>query len=241
MKSATKRFSLGIKIASILTCLVVAAVGFASWLIVKPAAPVTESGSFTVNEVETVNVQLSVTPVKSAIVFGKPATLNKTNPWLRASDDMAAEALTAQFDVTVDTTKDNVLITSTADKFDVTFNVKEAFAEVFNGAIGEYIAAPVVNIKSGDTVVATATYNKAATTVSIAASDAKTQTFTVEIVFDWGTITGGANPYEYFNDLAATDENVTKANTFLTKIYEITSTTSATAIFDLTVASVSEA
>lgn len=240
MKTATKRFSLGVKIASILTCLVVAAVGFASWLIIRPAAPATESGSFTVHEVETVDVTLDVTAVKSAIVFGKGTTTN-ANPWLRASDDMGDESLTAIFTVTADTTRDDINLNSTADKFEVTFSIKDQFATLFDGAIGEYIKAPVVNIKSAGTTVATATYNNADVTVSVDAAAAKTQEFTIEIVFDWGSITGNENPYTYFNGLSATTENIAKAEDFLKKIFEIVDSTTATTIFDLTVASVDEA
>ena len=54
--------SLGVKIASILTCLALTAVGFASWLILKPAEEKTASGSFTVYSVEDNNIEITVSP-----------------------------------------------------------------------------------------------------------------------------------------------------------------------------------
>ena len=241
MKSTTKRFSLGIKIASILTCFVVAAVGFASWLIVKPVAPVTETGSFTVHDVEIVDVALDVAAVgtSSSIVFGKGTTTN-ANPWLRATNDIGNESLTATFNVSVNTQNDNVKLNTVAEKFDITFSVVDTFVAKFNAAIGNYIAAPVINIKNGETVVKSATYDKTATTVSIDAADATTQSFTIEVVFDWGTITGGENPYTYFNALESTDENINKANDFLKKIYEITEAATDT-VFDLEIKAVAKA
>ena len=241
MKSATKRFSLGVKIASILTCIVVAAVGFASWLIVKPIQPETKTGSFTVHEAEIVDVALDVSAINSSssIVFGKGTTAN-ANPWLRATADIANESLTATFNVSVNTQNDNVNLDTVAEKFDVTFSVADAIATKFNSAIGGYIAAPIVIIKAGGSEVDRATYNNADVTVSIDAEAAKTQEFTVEIVFDWGTITGGENPYKYFNALEPIDENITKANDFLNTIYEITGAISTPDAFDLTIAAVAK-
>lgn len=220
MKSTTKRFSLGIKIASILTCLVLTAVGFASWLIIKPAEDATKDGSFMIYKVDTSEVTLEVESTNSSIVFGKTDTTYE-NPWLVATD-VAAEALTATFTVTASTGDDaSVKLNSVADKIQVTFSIAEACKDAFDAAIGDYIAKPVVSIKSGETVKATANYENAEVVLSVDAEASNTQTFTVEIVFDWGTKTGGDNPYDYFNTKEATAENIALAQDVLTKVFNI--------------------
>ena len=232
MKKTTKRFSLGMKIASILTCLVVTAVGFASWIVVRPADAATESGSFTVYEVETQGVSITVTPTASDIIFGKTTTTN-AHPWLTAKD-VADEALTATFSVTVTTTgNDEIMLNSVASQIKVTFDIAEAMSASFDSAISStYLAAPTVTLKGGAT--GTETYAVAngeaggLASVSFDAPEAKEVTFTVEVVFGWGEYTENTNPYAYFNAREATSENIGKAETVLGAVYGVTGFTGKT-------------
>ncbi len=231
MKKTTKRFSLGMKIASILTCLVVTAVGFASWLVIKPADAATESGSFTVYKVETQGVRISVTPTASDIIFGKTTTTN-AHPWLTAKD-VADEALTATFSVTVTTDNDEIMLNSVASQIKVSFDIAEAMSASFDSAISDtYLVAPTVTLKDGAT--GTGTYAVAngeaggLASVSFDAPEAKEVTFTVEVVFGWGAYTENTNPYAYFNALEATNENIGKAETVLGAVYGVTGSTGKT-------------
>ncbi|MBO7304652.1 MAG: hypothetical protein J6V09_05460 [Clostridia bacterium] len=242
MKKTTKRFSLGMKIASILTCLVVTAVGFASWLVIKPADAATESGSFTVYKVETQGVRISVTSTASDIIFGKK-TATYDYPWLVAKD-VADEALTATFSVTVTTDNDDILLNSVASEIKVTFDIAEAMSTKFDQAITDtYLAAPTVTVSGGAT--GTGTYAVKTgdvggfASVSFDAPAAKEVTFTVTVVFGWGAYTQYANPYEHFNALENTHENNTKAVNVLGAVYGITGETGKTdSVFTLKVETV---
>ena len=219
MKKTAKRFSLGVKIASILTCLVITAVGFASWLVVKPVEATDNQGSFTVYAVDSVDVELTITPVVSTVVFGKTDS-SYNDPWVVA-EGVANQVLTASFKVDVAAIgSDGLKINSVVDKIKVSFDIKDVVEEKFHAAIGRYIAAPKVTVNGGTSYQA---YNNGVVELEVAAANASTQTFNVDIVFGWGSITGGENPYDYYNGQTATTELADEAEDFLKNIYLINS------------------
>lgn len=231
MKKTNKKFSLGMKIASALTCLVITAVGFASWLVIKPAEAATDNGSFTVYAVETQGVTITVTKpdsVTNNIVFGKGETTN-AHPWLVAQN-VDDEAMTATFNVTVSTGTDtSILLNSVADEIKVTFDVKDDIATNFDAAIGEYLAAPTVTLSAGATGSATYATNGNAV-VSVDAPASNTMSFTVTVTFGWGTKTNGQNPYTFFNAITSpTADNITAAENMLEAIAAIGTDTIAEA------------
>ena len=217
-----RKFSLGIKIASILSCVAVLSVGFASWLIVNVPDSHTESvGSFQVYEVVDNSVTLSydwgaddvadkdgegnytaAATAAAQIIFGKPDSsatgyTAPANSWLQASD-VANEKLSARVAVKI-SNFDQI------DDFKVTFAAPTAFA-----GLGNKVAAPVVNFYKVDgTTKLTPTVQGNVYTVSGLVADVAEGsdcTIVVEFVFGWGaafTPSGEnatpVNPYLYYN------------------------------------------
>lgn len=159
MKQRKFKFSLGMKIASILSCIALVSVGFASWWIVKPPQTKTASGSFEVYTVSTKNITISEptftdvtldkdgkdeTVSSSKIIFGKkdfPA--NKTNyKWLLAGKEIYDENLTATMNFTVSVT-DGDTNTGTSNVSDFLENVKltlEVPAKLKTAISNKYLA-----------------------------------------------------------------------------------------------------
>lgn len=248
MKHRRTKLSLGLKIASILSCVAILSAGFAAWWIVKTPTEVATSGSFTVYEVleKTISVtNPSVTTtadvsVANQIVFGAPSTSGSAT-WLVAKD-LKQDALTATFTFTVSV--DGTNLNSLVDTITVTLNPKAANAAAFNAAIvgadsKSYIAAPtiaatasqklgsadatnvtVTTVTAYDATEETATDSKLV--VSIPAPAAPSATYTLTINFGWGTQTGGINPYTYYNSNNRTyDDYHTEAFNMLNAIYQL--------------------
>ena len=226
MKQKKFKFSLGLKIASILSCLALVSMGFASWWIINiNNNDGAKTGSFTVYDVTEKNVTVTVdswtTPdiVYGASTKDDPVT---TATWLVKNDEeMADESLVATLTFTVSSdTNLNELIQPVS----VTFVPNEATKTAFDNAItAGYIAAPIVTASykvnnEGEPVdiysdpegqVKEFTYDKEADGgLTIALPDAamanKSVTVTMTFTFDWGSMTGGENPYDYFNTKSAT-------------------------------------
>ena len=216
--------SLGIKIASIIACLALTAVGFASWLIIHPAEPKTSVGSFEVYEVEDNKVEITVTPTgDSKIIFGKPATTEISADWLYAND-VANQVLTATFNVKVESKKGDatgVNLSEILSALKVEFSVEDTADGAYASAVAEkYIGKTTVQIDSaagvqGDTAIeATAGFG-----------DVATQEFVVTVTFAWGenfTSEGTVyNPYDYYNSQDYTPELGQDAHDALTAISAI--------------------
>ena len=208
------KFSLGMKIAAILSCLAIVSMGFASWWIVKTPEETTV-GDFTVYEADVKRIKFDVKDINNGsapnIVFGKP-----TNPtsggWLIPGADVATEDLQATivFDVYVADESDSGAITAdTSTTLDtllsnitVNFAPNETIAQALNNAIkNKYITAPVIDATytyegaaaAVDTVEAkTYTYDSddlskaGGATLTIAAPAQTKITVTLTITFDWG-------------------------------------------------------
>ena len=239
MTSKTKKFSLGVKIASILTCVALTAVGFASWLIIKPAETKTETGSFTVYTVEENNITITVAVKEgsnSTIIWGKGAEPQTptASPWLLTTD-VANENLSATFTVTVTSTKGtggNVTTGMPLDDIISTINVGFEMVDsenLYSTAMGNgYVSAPTIKVK--DNTAKTWSSNSASDTLAPTA-DATTMSFDVVVTFAWGT---NGNPYTYYNGQAYTETLATQAKACLDAVnglkevgYKLTFSTTA--------------
>lgn len=218
MKQRKGKFTLGMKIASILSCIALVSVGFASWWIVQLPDPVTyENGSFTVYTVDTKNVIIENFKVKdnteANVIFGK--TSGVTERWLLADEEVKAENLkvTFTFDVTLYDNYDPEATTNTPDTDgslkNFVGNIKLDFAPTvetyLDSAIKEakYITAPVITYSYGSKTDKI-TYNPDAATntldIDMSGATSYTQQVTLTVEFKWGEAFGSKNPYEYFND-----------------------------------------
>lgn len=218
----TRRFSLGVKIASILSCLALTAVGFASWLIIKPTAPVERFGAFEVYTVEENDVVITVAPAEGSvpnIVWGKATTTN-ANPWLVAGADVQNQSLSATFTVTVTSTNSGESAAMNLDDILSAINVEFKFADAtdYSAALAAgYVAAPTVKVSENNAKTWSASNS---VTDSVApTADVTTMTFDVVVTFAWGT---NGNPYTYYNGLDGEDpENIAAAVACLEAIAEL--------------------
>lgn len=234
MKQRKFKFSLGMKIASILSCIALVSVGFASWWIVQMPDPVTyENGSFTVYTVDTKNVRIENFKVKdnteASIIFGR--TSGVTERWLLSDSDDKEQNLkvTFTFDVNLydnykEGASDNKL-TEGGNLSKFVGNIKLNFAPTvktnLDAAIkAKYITAPVITYSYGSKT-GNITYNPDATEntldIDMSGATSNTQAVTLTIEFKWGETfdTNGTadtdlddnlNPYAFYN---ATTRNAT--------------------------------
>ena len=174
MKKGRKiKFTLGMKIASILCCVALVSVGFAAWWIVEfPQAKETTAGSFTVydvtsKEIEITNVKFldddaDATPTAvdfetpdaniddAKIIFGHPVETNTTANWFGYDDSkVQAEDLETilQFDVAIKNADNEDPISKFIETIKISFNV----GDKYHALIGQGVAAPVVSYRIGTT------------------------------------------------------------------------------------------
>jgi hypothetical protein len=224
MKKTAKRFSLGVRIASILTCLVVTAVGFASWLVVRPVEAVDDYGSFTVYKVDTVDVEIDVNPTSTGsdtIIFGKTDT-DYDDAWVVA-DNVATEQLKASFKVDVAAVGESSTpnINSIISQLKISFSINENIKADLKAAIDAgYITAPTVKV--GGSTKSYDVSTGAILEFLVDASAAASQSITVEVSFAWGGELDSTNPYDYFNSITDVQaEDADKAVAVLGAIYKI--------------------
>ena len=221
-----KSFSLGIKIACILSCVALLSVGFAAWWIIQPPETKTASGSFVVSTVETKGITVTPTIATSVtegdnagkIIFGKPTDSDTTATWLLPEGDMATEVLTATLKIAVevtgntnDTKKANIndLVNSVV----ITLQLPDAYETAIEN---NYLAAPTIGtVKCGETtlnkadaltptastyVISGAYDNTNGLTLTLPVSAVESATYTVDLVFDWGSLTENNNPFDFYNN-----------------------------------------
>ena len=212
MTSKSNKFSLGVKIASVLSCLALTAVGFASWLVIKPADPVERMGAFEVYTVDENNITIAVTPAEGsvpAIVWGKDG--EPESEWLLANG-VADQSLSATFNVTVTSSATGEATAMNLDDIISGIKVDFAFADktAYSAALAAgYVAAPTIKLASRNAVTwsGAADANLATDTIAPTA-DVTTMTFQVVVTFAWGA---NGNPYTYYNGLEWTKENAEAA------------------------------
>lgn len=201
---------------SILACLALIGVGFASWIISAGATKNAE-GSFIVDTVTdnrlvvengrwiTINGTEVTSDENSAKVsFGAPAEMNKTDAWLTNVGGNIVEKLTVVYELTVKTKGGefasnlaNDAITGTVSCANETYDPK-------------YVALPTLTVTNKGNGI-----------------------YYLQLDFNWGTDFGGKNPYDYYNAKTYTDELAQEAFDKLTAIEALNN---ITFIFDIQVA-----
>ena len=254
MKKTTKKLSLGMKIASVLACLAIVSVGFASWWIVKfPAPTKATDGQFEVYAVNTKSIHFSniawgtVDDADSDVVFGHPGSGTAVR-WLGYDNDVQAQDLEAVLSFTV-SVHNGEEVTDELDSGSALKNYLDTISLVFDpqsanfdAAIGNGIAAPKISysLDGGTNWSDAQTYSADKYTLTINAdtqtgnfADAfttGTQVVMVKFEFGWeytpaGDSTQTVNPYDYYNGKTYKDALATEAAGILSKINDIGNTT----------------
>jgi hypothetical protein len=210
MKATRKsRFSLGMKIACILSCLTLFTMGFASWWIVKMPEAKTSTGSFEVYTVTNKNIDITLANATApTIIFGKPDT---SATWLVASNRVQAQSLSATiaFDVTVkdgETLSTETNVGDMLSKLSISLSVPDA-AAMKTAITKNYLKTPTLTYQVGSETVQSVAYDvetgKFTSDISMATVNVNKVTVTLTLTFEWGSAFGGTNtnPYTYFNTL----------------------------------------
>ena len=170
---------------SILACLALIGVGFASWIISANTSTKAE-GSFIVDTVadKTYVVSGEWLENKSSIIFGAPDTMNAKNPWLTNNSEGKTENLTVKYQLTV-TYGDKTPATGIANKITALVTAPEN-ANYTAAVNGKLIIAPTN-----------------ATVVEAPEGNGK---YNITVTYQWGEHFGNVNPYTYYNAKTATDK-----------------------------------
>lgn len=170
---------------SILACLALIGVGFASWIISADTSTKAE-GSFIVDTVadKTYVVSGEWLENESSIIFGAPDTMNAENPWLTNNSEGKTENLTVTYQLTV-TYGDGTKATGIANKITALVTAPEN-ANYTAAVNGKLIIAPTN-----------------ATVVEAPEGNGK---YNITVTYQWGEHFGNVNPYTYYNAKTATDK-----------------------------------
>lgn len=172
---------------SILACLALIGVGFASWIISAEVSATSAEGSFIVDTVtdRSYKVEGAWLSNQSNITFGAPATMNNVeNAWLTNNSEDKKENLTVTYQLTV-TYGDGTKATGIANK--ITAVVTAPADENYTAAVdGKQIIAPTN-----------------ATVVEAPEGNGK---YNITVTYQWGEHFGKVNPYTYYNLKNATDK-----------------------------------
>lgn len=180
---------------SILACLALIGVGFASWIISADAADKAE-GSFIVDTVtdKSYTVEGSWLDNQSKITFGAPATMNNTSDtWLTNDSKDKKENLTVTYQLTV-TYGNGSKATGIANKITAVVTAPESAS--YTAAVnGKLIIAPT-NATVEETGEGTGVYN-------------------ITVTYQWGEHFGKVNPYTHYNAKTATDTLTDSTTTYM--------------------------
>lgn len=172
---------------SILACLALIGVGFASWIISAEVSATPAEGSFIVDTVtdRSYNVEGAWLSNQSNITFGAPTTMNNVeNAWLTNNSEDKKENLTVTYQLTVKY-GDNTPATGIKDKIITTVSAP---------ADTNYTAAV-----DGGLIIAPTN----ATVVEAPEGNGK---YNITVTYQWGEHFGNVNPYTYYNAKTATDK-----------------------------------
>lgn len=172
---------------SILACLALIGVGFASWIISAEVSATPAEGSFIVDTVtdRSYKVEGAWLSNQSNITFGAPTTMNNVeNAWLTNNSEDKKENLTVTYQLTVKY-GDNTPATGIKDKIITTVSAP---------ADPNYTAAV-----DGGLIIAPTN----ATVVEAPGGNGK---YNITVTYQWGEHFGKVNPYTYYNLKNATDK-----------------------------------
>lgn len=194
----------------LLVCLSLIGVGFAAWIITRPAdAPAT--GNIQVDSVteETYSIETSWVGGKDSIVFGYKQEGSFTSPWL-TNNNAKPENLTVTLRVTVK--KDGTAV-----------NVQPTYSAVIVEGTGKATWDQAVEdgYVTNPEVISIAQVEKEGTTTG----EKETGVYDIVISANWGTTFEGQNPYKYYNSKEATEANMNAAKAALDRVAELENVT----------------
>ncbi|MBQ8415794.1 MAG: hypothetical protein IJX13_02680 [Clostridia bacterium] len=225
-----------VPVVALLLCVAMVSVGFAAWVITTTTTD-TASSNFKAHEVTDNRWFFKASVSGGDVIFGAPATMDTTGAWLTATN-VDTENLTVTINLTPKADASGSALTWSATKYagkTVTYNVKEiTVPSEFNTAEDNGYVAAAPDIDGVYTVAysanGVATIKKDGVEVTASADDtdgvsynADTGVLSIQVEFDWGSVTNGNNPFEFFKgkDANATVGNGTYADQALAMLQGI--------------------
>lgn len=190
---------------SILACLALIGVGFASWIISADTST-TAQGSFIVdtvtdNRLEATGRWITITKDSgenevvtsddnsAKVSFGAPATMDKTDAWLTNDKKGTTEKLTVVYELTVKTKGEEFVSNLSGDEINGIVSCSDATYDP------KYVALPTLTVTNKGNGI-----------------------YYLQLDFAWGTDFGGKNPYVYYNEKKYSDALAQEAFNKLTAI-----------------------
>ena len=238
LKRKNRKLALGVKIASLLSCVAIASVGFAGWLIVGQSSTVAQGSvtAYTVSEEGlTFGTPTVVTGQNANIVFGKVELTDLEDyinyNWLIADSSVAPQNMMVTFAIPY-TFSANVSSATLTIDFSAMYGDEEADEELLSLITAKYITLDLYPYyKAGNdgpqtdllSTPSTAPFVSGAeeATCTLSPSAGLTGTLYIQITFNWGEAFDHFNPYQYFNGQGKTDPLATAAKTALTAINNV--------------------
>lgn len=218
------------KLTLVLTLLAVLAftsIGFATWVITKPATDIYSEGAIIVDDATNGAYQLIVPEDAGNIVFGVPAELDSSYSQVWLANDDNVEVLSQIITIQVDTGgKEFADIIDYVNDLSVNLEyidpVENSKVDDFNYCVEKgYIVAPKLYYLSEDNWTEY-TLGKALT-VEEAFDDNGVCQFKIE--FAWGATFNSINPYDYYNgqtySIPLADEAQTNLNDLYTHLKDV--------------------
>ena len=206
-----RRGKLFIPLIAVLLTIGLTSVGFAAWVIVGEKTANT-GGDFTVYTVDEQYVEVAAT-ASAKPVFGHPATMNKTDAWLKfdtSADGNETEDLTVTLTIQITNwdTLTNKNFTIEVGQFAVDLSgvtTPSGVTAVTQSNLAQYIKLPsafTITVENGAITSGNATISGS--------------TITTDLTFDWGSLVNNENPYDFFNASGKTlDSDGTAAKNYL--------------------------
>ena len=243
MKQTKFKFSLGMKLVSILSCIALVSVGFASWWIVNyPAPKELSDGSFEVYSVDEKNIYFDSVSFGSGkdnalVIFGYPTGAEDNKGWFGYSTSgenaVQEEDLQAVLSFTLKIDDGDGAINDYVENVFVDFTPNDTD---FAGLVDNYISAPVItySLNGGVDWKTGTTYSSNGTKLTIPTTDmtSSSQVIQVRFEFGWGetfnddTQDGkNINPYDFYNKQTYSKSNATSAKATMTEIAKLADAT----------------
>lgn len=227
-----RKFKLSLQIAAILSCVAIASVGFAGWVIVNQPENKTATGSveaYAVSEQGFAFGELTFADSKDGIIFGKEAA---PAMWDFNQDDEAETYTSYGWLVANDVTDECMVLTLTVPytvdesilEADITIDFDAKYAggesdganakllELINNNYITFTMNAYLDEAKSNSIGSTSFLSGGATLEfdlqrdNSGVNEFANGKFYIEIKFAWGTAFKGFNPYVYFNGQQMTDE-----------------------------------
>lgn len=241
VKNRKRKFALGMKIAAMFSCIAIASVGFAAWIIVNDTNVVGTSGSITAEAVDEKGLTFSsIETPADTIILGK----SNASVWYPTVDAQAATSFTSKnwlvnSSIASEQLKGTITVSFEAKNVTegtISVNLIPKYGETdASSRLQELVTAKYLTVTlevysknpQNDTIddlIGTAALSTSGTpeiTFDLTTERINRGVFYIDVKFAWGDTFYRNNPYVFFNAQTKTDDLKNLAKTSLQKINDV--------------------